>query len=231
MSLPRPALLVITGLHREARIAAGDGVATLCSGGDPRALAGLLESLPPPSGGILSFGLGGGLAPALCSGDVVVASHVIATGKPLETDLDWRARIVSAIGRKQPLHHGLIAGRDAVQARAADKVALHLEKGALAVDMESHVAGDYARRHGLPFAVIRAVSDPAARGLPEIATQALRPDGEVDLPKVLASVLRRPGQIPALIAAGIDSERAFASLRRVRRLLGPLFGLGGADLR
>ncbi len=231
MSLSRPALLVITGLRREARIAAGDGVATLCSGGDSRALAGLLESLPPPSAGVLSFGLGGGLSPALRSGDVVVASHVIATGEPLETDRDWHARIVSAIEHKQSLHHGLVAGRDAVQARAAEKASLHLESGALAVDMESHMAGDYARRHGLPFAVIRAVSDPVHRSLPAIATDALRPDGNVDLAKVLAGVLQRPGQIPALTAAGIDSERAFASLRRVRRLLGPLFGLGGADLR
>ena len=39
-----------------------------------------------------------------------------------------------------------------------------------------------------------------------------------------------PDQLPALIAAGMDSERAFASLRRCRRLLGPLFGLGGPDL-
>lgn len=231
MSLPRPSLLVVTGLRREARIAAGDGVVTVCSGGDSAALAGLLDSMPPPSGGVLSFGLGGGLAPALRSGDLVIASHVIATGEPLAADRDWHARIVSAIEREQSLHRGLVAGRDEVQARAADKASLHLDSGALAVDMESHIAGDYARRHGLPFAVIRAVSDPAARSLPDIATQALRPDGEVDLPKVLASVLRRPGQIPALIAAGVDSERAFASLRRVRRLLGPLFGLGRADFR
>ena len=59
---------------------------------------------------------------------------------------------------------------------------------------------------------------------------ALQPDGQVDLLKVLGGVARHPGQIPALVAAGIDSERAFAALRRCRRLLGPLFGLGGADL-
>ncbi len=108
---------------------------------------------------------------------------------------------------------------------------MHAISGALAVDMESHIAAAYAHRHGLPFAALRAISDPATRSLPDIAANALTPDGNVDLPKVLAGVLRRPGQIPALIAAGIDSERAFASLRRVRRLLGPLFGLGGADLR
>ncbi len=231
MTPTRPTLLVVTGLQREAQIAAGDDVITLCSGGNSRTLTGLLTSLPPPTGGVLSFGLGGGLAPGLRSGDLVIGSHVANFGEPLETDRNWHARIVSAIEGKRPVHLGQLAARDFVLTRAADKAALHRELGALAVDMESHVADEYARRHGLPFAVIRAVSDPAHRSLPAIATDALRPDGKVDLSKVLAGVLRRPGQIPALISAGIDSERAFASLRRVRRLLGPLFGLGGADLR
>jgi hypothetical protein len=43
-------------------------------------------------------------------------------------------------------------------------------------------------------------------------------------------LLRRPDQLPMLVAAGIDSNKAFASLRRCRGLLGPLFGLGGAHL-
>src|SRR5690349_11041440 len=190
MSQPHPALLVVTGLQREAKVATGDGVATLCSGGNSRALTDLLANLPPPTGGVLSFGLGGGLAPGLRSGDLVIASHVANFGASLETDRDWHARIVSAIEGKQSVHRGQLAGRDFVLARAADKAALHRESGALAVDMESHVAGDYARRHGLPFAVIRAVSDPAHRNLPAIATDALRPDGNVDLSKVLAGVLR-----------------------------------------
>lgn len=231
MSPSRPTLLVLTGLQREARISAGEGVATLCSGGDSRALADRLESFAPPTGGVLSFGLGGGLALGLRSGDLVIASHVAGAGASLEADREWHSRIVSAIEGKHTVHRGQLAARDFVLTQAADKAALHLESGALAVDMESHIAAEYARQHGLPFAVIRAVSDPVTRSLPDIATDALRPDGKVDLSKVLAGVLRRPGQIPALISAGIDSERAFASLRRVRRLLGPLFGLGSADFR
>jgi hopanoid-associated phosphorylase len=238
---PRPALLVITGLQREAQIAAGDNVATLCSGSDPAVLRERLSafSRPPrdeaehrlPFIGVLSFGLAGALAPDLKPGDVVLATHIQAGEAHHDATLDWHVAMASKLDGIVRLHRGLIAGVDRVLPKSADKAALHAISGALAVDMESHIAAAYAHRHGLPFAALRAIGDPAARSLPDIAANALTRDGNVDLPKVLAGVLKRPGQIPALVAAGFDSERAFASLRRVRRLLGPLFGLGGADLR
>lgn len=242
---PRPALLVVTGLQREAHIAAGDNVVSLCSGSDPAVLRERLSaysrphpeeaaSQPPqdeggerlPFTGILSFGLAGGLAPDLKPGDVVLATHVAAGDTHYGVTLDWLDTMTAKLAGAVRVHTGLVAGVNRVLTKSADKAAMHAISGALAVDMELHVAAAYAQRHGLPFAALRAIGDPATRSLPDIAANALTPDGNVDLPKVIAGVLRRPGQIPALIAAGIDSERAFASLRRCRRLLGPLFGLG-----
>lgn len=230
-----PTLLVVTGLRQEAEIAAGDGVATLCSGGNPNLLRERLSALyAGTSGGelrgILSFGLAGGLAPHLQPGDVVIASHVVAENERHDAHTDWHRAIVSGFDDTARVHRGAIAGHDAVLTNAAGKATLHTATGALAIDMESHIAAEYARKHGLPFAAIRAISDPAGRSLPELASNALRPDGSVDLMKVMTGVVRTPAQIPALIAAGIDSNRAFASLRRCRGLLGPLFGFGGAHL-
>lgn len=234
-----PSLLVVTGLRREAQIAAGDGVVTLCSGSSPGVLRERLSALSRPQDeggpkpkliGVLSFGLAGGLAPDLQPGDVVLATHVAAGDAHYDVTFDWHDAMASKLDGSVRLHRGLIAGMNTMLSKAADKAALHAASGALAVDMESHVAAAFAHRHGLPFAALRAVSDPAARGLPKIAAHALRPDGQIDLRKVLGGVARRPGQIPALVMAGIDSERAFAALRSCRRLLGPLFGLGSADL-
>jgi hopanoid-associated phosphorylase len=255
MTSAKPALLVITGLRREAQIALGDGVVTLCSGGNPALLREKLSKLSPArpresgdpeakdwipafagmSGGkigaILSFGLAGGLAPHLRPGDVVIASHVIAGDERHEIHTGWHDAVVSSFGNAMTVHRGAIAGSDSVVTKTAHKAALHESNGALAVDMESHIAAAYARQHNLPFAVIRAISDPAARSLPDVASNALTADGDVALVKVMAGLLRQPGQLPALIAAGIDSERAFASLRRVRGLLGPLFGFRSANFR
>jgi hopanoid-associated phosphorylase len=241
MGAAQPALLIVTGLAREAQIAAGEGVVTLCSGGRPALLRERLTDFfvaRPHEGGdpeqqaraILSFGLCGGLAPHLQPGDLVVASQVIAGTDRYEADANWAEAIASALGDLPRVHRGALAGSDSVVAETSGKTRLHATTHALAVDMESHVAADYARRHHLPFAVIRAVSDPSHRSLPEIAHRALRPDGSVDLMGVIGGVVRKPAQVAGLIAAGQDSGRAFASLRRVRGLLGPLFGLGGAHL-
>ena len=74
----------------------------------------------------------------------------------------------------------------------------------------------------------RVVCDSAHRTLPQAARIAMTPEGGVDLPAVLRSVLRRPGQLPALILTAWDAERAFGSLLRGQRRLGP--GLCGPDL-
>ncbi len=225
MSFSPPDLLVVTGLQREAQIAAGDGVMTVCSGGSRSVLSQWLAGIEPPRGGVLSFGLAGGLAPDLRSGDVVLASHVFEQSERHDVHDIWHSTILSASQSTMRVHHGAITGHDVVIARAADKVALHTGSGAVAVDMESHIAALYARKHGLPFAIIRVISDPVTRSLPPVASDALKPDGNIDMPKILKGIARNPGQVPALIAAGFDSGRAFKSLRRVRSLLGPLFGL------
>ena len=225
MSCTPPSLLVVTGLQREAQIAAGDDVMTVCSGGSRSVLTQWLAGIEPPRGGVLSFGLAGGLAPDLRSGDIVLASHVFEQSERHDVHTAWHSSMLSAASKVLSVRHGSITGHDVVIAKSTDKAALHASSGALAVDMESHIAALYAHKHGLPFAIVRVISDPVTRSLPAIASDALKPDGNIDLPKVLGGLMRNPGQLPAMIAAGIDSERAFKSLRRVRSLLGPLFGL------
>ncbi len=237
MTSAKPALLVITGLRREAQVAAGEGVVTLCSGGDTKLLRERLSSFFSAGmsggqiGGILSFGLAGGLAPHLQPGDIVIASHVVAGNERHDAHTGWHDAVVSSLADAITVHRGAIAGSGTVLTNAAHKSALHASSGALAVDMESHIAAAYAREHNLPFAAIRAISDPVTRSLPDIASNALTPDGDVALGRVIGGLLRQPGQLPALMAAGRDSGRAFSALSRVRGLLGPLFGFRGADFR
>jgi adenosylhomocysteine nucleosidase len=121
-----------------------------------------------------------------------------------------------------------IAGVDAPIADAVGKTALFSATGAAAVDMESAIVARAARRHGLPFAILRVIADPAHRPLPSAALVAMRADGEVDLAAVLGALIRNPNQLPALTRLARDSGGAFSSLVRARALLGADFA--SADL-
>src|SRR4051812_12513199 len=75
---PRP-VLIVTGLAQEARIAAGPGMTVICGSSDPDQLRGMLATVDPASiRGVISFGVAGGLCPTLKSGDIVVATEVMA---------------------------------------------------------------------------------------------------------------------------------------------------------
>ncbi|HWL82425.1 MAG TPA: hopanoid-associated phosphorylase [Roseomonas sp.] len=218
-------VLVATGLRREARLLAGPGIQAVTGGGDAARLEAALDELAGEGArGLISIGIAGALAPTLRPGDWLVAKAVLDGDKVLPTDPAWTARLAARLSAGQ----GLFLGSDRMVAEAAEKAALHARTGAMAVDMESHIGARVARRHGLPFAAARVISDAAGRSLPPAARVGMRPDGGMDLPAVLRSLAARPGQLPALIRTGWEAERAFRALLRGHRLLG--VGLAAPDL-
>jgi hopanoid-associated phosphorylase len=228
---PRP-ILIVTGLVQEARIAAGPGMAVICSSADPNQLRALLTTLDPTSvRGVISFGIAGGLDPSLKSGDVVVATEVMAGDTRWLAGLSLsEAQIAGiALGRRRVVR-GLLAGVEELVAMKKSKAALHSETGAAAVDMESHIAAAYAAEMELPFAALRVISDPAHRALPVVARKAIKPNGDLDLRQIVGSVVRNPRTLRALVSTGIDFNRALRSLRGCRGFLPGGEGLVAANL-
>ncbi len=78
------------------------------------------------------------------------------------------------------LTDAILAGVDAPLVAPTEKAALRAATGAAAADMESHLAAAFAATRRVPFAALRVVCDPAERGLPPLAAEALRPDGTLD---------------------------------------------------
>jgi adenosylhomocysteine nucleosidase len=217
-------ILAVVGLQREARIVAGGGVRVMVGGGDAAGLAAQLEqALGPEIKGVISFGLCGALAPALKPGDVVVATAVRDGRERFETDAAWTRRLARVFPHASG---GSIAGSDVMVTTPEAKAALHASSGAVAVDMESHIAGRFAQAHGLPLAVMRAVSDGADHTLPPAAQRGMRSDGNMDVGAVLSALARDPRQLPALIRTGIEAEKGFSALVHGHHLLGPTLGLG-----
>lgn len=215
-------IVAVTGLAREARIAAGTSVKTVISGGSAERLRGLLSAaLTEDVEAIISFGIAGGLSHSLQVGDCVIASEIVGPTGRFTVHKTWTANLSARL-----LYASIapIAGTDAILTEPSAKAALHAATGAAAADMESHVAAQLAFERNLPFAALRTISDTAGRALPDAVRQALNPDGGTNLRAVLRSVLRNPGQIPALIRTGREAETAFRALLRCRNLLDARLG-------
>jgi hopanoid-associated phosphorylase len=213
---PRP-VLIVTGLVQEAKIAAGPGMTVICSSSDPVQLRALLAGIDPTTiRGVISFGVAGGLDPQLKSGAVIVATEVMA-GESVWTACEMlSAELIAGAGIGDKAFRGGLAGVEKVVTGQVGKAALRSGTGAAAVDMESHIAADYAAAAGLPFAALRVVSDPAHRALPELATTAIKPNGDIDISKVMRGIARNPLVIRALVSTGRDFNRALRSLRDCR---------------
>lgn len=221
----RRPVIAVTGLAFEAQIAEGPGVAVVCGGADAeRTAAGIAKAIAGGASGVISFGTAGGLAPHLKPGHWIVADAVAGEGQHWPTDHAWSAKLRKSLPEASM---GTIAGVNGPVADVAAKQTLHRQSGALAVDMESHIAACLAQAHGLPFAAFRVIVDPAERSLPPAALAAMRADGGVNIPAVLASLAKQRGQLPQLIRLALDARAAKAALLRGRRMLGPGFGLPG----
>jgi adenosylhomocysteine nucleosidase len=84
----------------------------------------------------------------------------------------------------------------------------------VAVDLETGAVARVAAAHGLPFAVLRAICDPAERDLPPAALVALNARGAIGLARVAGSLIAWPGQVPALLRLAADAAAARRSLAR-----------------
>ncbi len=161
--------------------------------------------------GLVSFGLAGGLDPALAPGALIVPRAVVLGDERWDADPALVARLGGSTG------HVLVGG-GGVLATAAAKTALRRATGADAVDLESAAAA----RSGLPFAALRAVCDPAGRDLPHAAVVALDARGRIGALRVLAAALARPAELPALLRLAGDAAQARRALLGRVRLIGSL---------
>jgi adenosylhomocysteine nucleosidase len=216
-------VLAVSGLAREAAIAAGPGVRTVAGAGER--IERLIESaVAQGAAGILSFGIAGGLDPALAPGTCILAREVIAANGRWAADPAWRSSLAARLPRSVG---GDLAGVTSPALSPADKRELRAATGASAVDMESHIAARAAAVRRLPFAVLRVVCDPAERALPAAALAGVNPDGRTDAWAVLRLVLASPRQLSDLFRLAGDARHAFSQLRRARAALEA--GLGFPD--
>jgi hopanoid-associated phosphorylase len=219
---PRRLVIAFVGLAFEARIAAAPGVLVVC-----RTAGSELEQIADSAvrqgyRGMISFGVAGGLASHLRAGDWVVASAIRESQTVRATDPVWSRKLLGLISGAV---HAPIVGVDEPVAEPAKKRELYKTTGAAVVDMESHVVARVAAEHNLSVAAVRVVVDPAHRTVPPAALIGMHPDGRANVGAVFRDLLARPSQAFSLARVAMDALAARAAMVRVRRQLGPHFGL------
>lgn len=217
---------IITGIAMEAklleRFAINPGLFVGYAGLEPGAAHLAAEKMIAAGAtALMSFGLAGGLNPAISAGAVILPAE-IRGASPLPCDIAWTKRLAALVN----VTHSLMAHAPGVLTTAQAKAALFAATGAAAADMESYGIAEVAGIHGLPFAALRVVADTAADAIPSAALKAMNSDGRI-LPGAAAlGALTHPWQIPGLIRLGGRTATAMKKLEALARLGAPgLFGL------
>ncbi|HQT64582.1 MAG: hypothetical protein B7Z75_05590 [Acidocella sp. 20-57-95] len=204
----------VTGLTAEAALLKNTRFMVEAGGGTPAGAALAAQRLIARGAtALVSFGLAGGLNQNFSPGTLLIPARV-SDGTD---NFDCDAELLAWLGGANI--EALYAGT-AIAVTAAQKAQLFNATQADAIDLESGAVARIAREAGRPFAVLRAVADPASRTLPPAALIALNQGGEIQLAAIFASVLRQPTQIPALLALASDAAKARKNLLRKIKTLG-----------
>ena len=168
---------------------------------------------------LASWGMAGGLDPALIPGTIFLPSEVISSdGASITTARQWRERLGSALSAQRPLVQGRLLTSAKAVGSLAEKATLFREKGAVAVDMESLAIAEVAQTRGLPFIAVRVIVDSASDALPQAVTAAADSEGHLQVWRLMGALARAPADLAPLIRLARRYRAANRSLAAVARV-------------
>jgi len=222
----RPALIAVSGIGPQAARAAAEACVGLARQGRCRR--------------VVWIGIAGALSPGLKVGDLVVATSVTsaqtrhfvrrplrglrhwvrrpsgrhpdpdATPKPIALDRD-----VATTAAASGCAEAVIVTTPAPVVTADERRRLWRQVGSpdrAAVDMESYEAARVFDAAGVPFAVLRVVSDTSEDDLPAALQAAVTPTSGISIPRLVLAVLRRPRAAAPLAEVRIRAARSASAL-------------------
>lgn len=170
---------------------------------------------------LVSWGFAGGLLPGLPAGSLIIPEDVIATDQIVyPVDSVWHKHLCRQLKGYIDLYQGPLAESLAMLASCAEKKKLFSRTGAIAVDMESASIALFAKKAGVPFMAIRAITDPAEMVIPQSVQNCVDEFGRVSLSRVIQGVIKHPMDLPLLVRLGRNFRAARAALAKVAFLAG-----------
>jgi adenosylhomocysteine nucleosidase len=176
---------------------------------------------------VLGIGFAGALSPSLRAGDLVIAREVRGGDREGESFASSTA-LLSAAGlvRIEGLHFGTAITVDRIvgEANAKRELAALLARGEIGcVDMESSAVARVCNERGLPFLIVRSITDLLDEDLPIDFNRCRGADGRVSAQRVMRAALARPRSFKGLLelkrSSDLCAERLAAFVRRLLPLV------------
>lgn len=145
--------------------------------------------------GIVSIGVCGAIDKILIAGQVVIPEQILAyADKPLpyegvEINHDWRNALLSILEADYFVTSAPLLSVNKQISTIEEKLQLHQDTSACAVDMESGKLGVLAKQHGLPYIVVRVVIDVADQAIPAAFEKVIRPDGSFSVFELIKGLI------------------------------------------
>ena len=177
---------------------------------------------------LIAWGTCGGLAPGVAIGDLVIGARVrLASGDQYEPDEGW-TQALSAAGADLSRTRGVNVQFCDVYSTPVESAATPDQRAQLfaatrcqVVEVESSVVAPLAKERGIPFIVVRAVSDDWRTTIPAGDVNALNPDGSTNLRALIKngvdlSILGLAGDYDAALVALLAlRDAATPTLQRI----------------
>jgi hopanoid-associated phosphorylase len=198
-----------------------DDILVALSGiGAERARAAVERLLSEGATGLLGWGFAAALDDGLRPGSVILPESVIsATGESYPITAEWHRRLYQVLSAKLPVATEALLESEMIVKRPDAKRILARQTRAAATDMESGAQARLALARGIPFAVVRVISDTASSPIPEIVMQTLDPSGAVDIRSCLTRAFLRPTDGIAMIKLAMQFTAARRSLKTASALV------------
>ena len=167
--------------------------------------------------GLIVVGMAGALDPALSPGDLLIPEVIISeSNQKYYCDKVWSSHIHEQI--RNDSHnisiHPLYTSANVI-CNSEDKLKLHQQTQACAVDMESAAVialGPY--QHQIPCMVIRTIIDPVNYAFPDYIFKLTDEFGEIPLTRLIPTVLLHPLELKKLYQLVIYYHQATHTLKK-----------------
>ena len=218
-------IALITGLEFEAALARrvlkeceSETLVYVSGLGAPFAQRVIEEAKQAGAKGIVSYGVCGGLDPALKAGSIALPKSILGS-KETVVDLQWHNWMYDLLISDFDITTDKLLTVESAVETVEEKTALFEKTGASVVDMESSILANQAAKHGLAFIAVRVVHDPASQTVPKAMRDVINSDGKINAWKMLKGLFTNWPGAKVLKQMSDNDMQARANLKSLTRLV------------